>query len=559
MGLLNRVDNDLVNKLLTKNDGTWTKKRMEKLLVSIRDLNKEAFLEVKKRITEDLKEFGTYEAGHQVKMLNDSIPIRLNIVQPSPNQIWAAAMSRPMQNELFTKTLKTLERSRIRQIEGAIRNGFVEGETTQQIGRRIRGSRALRYKDGIIEVNRRQAEAWARTAVAHVANTARERTFQQNRDLIKSVQFIATLDGRTTIVCISYDGEEFEIDIGPRPPIHWSCRSTTSPVVKSWKELGINLKEAPAGTRASMNGQVPASMNYQKWLEKQSLKTQEEVLGKAKARLFREGTPVTKFIDNGKVLTLKELGVVENVTVVRSLKPPVVPSLKSYKEADKWAVAHNVADRASFKGIDTKLAQEWLQGAANTQHKFPELKMEFIGSAQERNKFLKDFFRPEIKEKVKHYYSEGTKSYDRFVTKLLNQRVPRVASNTVAQSYWRSPAKGVSLNAKFSKSSLQFEEMVKRNIDSGHWVKGKADVSLIISHEMGHEIARLLNLHLNDALINIYRTNDIRKNLSIYGNSTIHEMIAEGWAEYSTSKAPRPIAKMIGEIIEEEYQKWLNQ
>jgi len=559
MGLLNSVDNDIVNSLLTKSDGTWTKKRMEKLLASIRDLNKEAFVEVKKRMSEDLKELGEYEASYQVKAFADSIPINLNIVQPSPNQLWAAAMSKPLQDELFSNSLKTLERSRIRQIEGAVRNGFVEGQTIQQIGRRIRGSRKLQYKDGILEVNRRQAEAWARTAVAHVASSARERTFQENQSILKGVQFIATLDNKTTVICASYDGEVFDIDTGPRPPLHWSCRSTICPVVKSWKELGINLKEAPAGTRASMNGQVPSSMNYQKWLERQSVKTQEEVLGKAKAKLFREGTPVTGFVDNGKVLTLKELGVTEKVPIIKSSVLPIAPKFKTYKEANDWAIEHGISDTANFKGIDPEVAREWLQGAANTQYKFPELKMEFIGSAQERNKVFKDYLRPGIEERVKEFYPEGSKGFDKFVAKLLNQKVGRMHPNVVAQSSPFTPVKGVSLNAKFAKSATEFDDMVMRNIDSGHWPKGAPNVSLIISHEMGHEIERLLGLHQNKELLNIFATKDIYKELSFYGRKSVSEMIAEGWAEYSTSKTPRPIAKGIGEIIEKEYEKWKNR
>ncbi len=558
LSLLNQADKDILDKLQTKADGTWTKKRMEKLLDEIRMINKEASQVLEKRITDDLHEFGGYEASYQAGLLSDAIPVKLNIVQPSPNQVWAAAMSMPLQDELFKKSIKTLSAARQRKIEGAIRNGFVEGETIQQIGRRIRGSRAMHYKDGILEVNRRQAEAWARTAVSHVANAARQKTIQENESIIKGIQFVATLDNRTTVICASHDGEVYDIDKGPRPPLHWGCRSTTIPIVKSWEELGIDMKEAPPGTRASMDGQVPASMNYQQWLKKQSNKTQEEVLGKTKAKIFREGKPITGFISNGKVLSLKELGVVEKNTGPL-LKPPTVPEFKHYKEADKWAIENNVADRANFKGIDPKLAREWLQGAANTQYKFPELKMEFIGSAQERNKFLKEYLRSDIEKRVKAFYPEGSKQFNSLVTRLLNQGVGRLKPNTVAQSSPFSPVKGVTLNSKFGKNYNNFKQMVEANINSGHWVKGSPDVSLIISHEMGHEIARLLELHKNSDLINIYRTSDLGKELSRYGSTNIHEMIAEGWAEYSTSKAPRPIAKRIGEIIEEEYGKWLNQ
>ena len=76
---------------------------------------------------------------------------------------------------------------------------------------------------------------------------------------------------------------------------------------------------------------------------------------------------------------------------------------------------------------------------------------------------------------------------------------------------------------------------------------------------MGHEIERLLGLHQNKELLNIFATKDIYKELSFYGRKSVSEMIAEGWAEYSTSKTPRPIAKEIGEIIEKEYEKWKNR
>ena len=82
------------------------------------------------------------------------------------------------------------------------------------------------------------------------------------------------------------------------------------PVTKSWKELGINLKEAPAGTRASMNGQVPATMTYNDWLKKQPVGFQDDILGKAKGQLYRKGgLPMDKFVDmkTGHEFTLKEL------------------------------------------------------------------------------------------------------------------------------------------------------------------------------------------------------------------------------------------------------------
>ena len=117
------------------------------------------------------------------------------------------------------------------------------------------------------------------------------------------------MDSRTTDVCISLDSKVFPVDEGERPPMHFQCRSTTVPILKSWKELGINLKEAPPGTRASMDGQVPDTLTYSKWIKGQSVSVQNEVLGKGKAQIFRRGKlPITRFVDaRNKPLTLKQL------------------------------------------------------------------------------------------------------------------------------------------------------------------------------------------------------------------------------------------------------------
>jgi hypothetical protein len=56
-------------------------------------------------------------------------------------------------------------------------------------------------------------------------------------------------------------------------------------------------------------GPVPSSVNYQQFLSRQSKMFQEDVLGIAKAKLFRDGgLPLDKFIDrNGSELTLNAL------------------------------------------------------------------------------------------------------------------------------------------------------------------------------------------------------------------------------------------------------------
>lgn len=117
------------------------------------------------------------------------------------------------------------------------------------------------------------------------------------------------LIAHNTAICRSLDGKVFAVGKGPRPPAHWNCRSTTSPVLKSLKELGISTKDVPEGTRASMNGQVPKSVTYYQWLKSQPYETQVEALGRTRANLFRSGAiRGDQFEDDrGRPLTIEEL------------------------------------------------------------------------------------------------------------------------------------------------------------------------------------------------------------------------------------------------------------
>jgi len=63
----------------------------------------------------------------------------------------------------------------------------------------------------------------------------------------------------------------------------------------------------PDDTRAAMDGPEKASTSYADWLAKQDAETQKDILGAARYELYKGGLPITHFVDNGRILTLKEL------------------------------------------------------------------------------------------------------------------------------------------------------------------------------------------------------------------------------------------------------------
>ena len=313
MALLNRTTGDMLAQISAALEQlpaeSFTVERLESLLYSVRATNKAAYDAVSKELTAELRDLVTYEAGYQQQLFASVLPVQVNVASVVVEQVYSAAVSRPMQSRLLSEWSAGIEADRMVRVRDALRLGYVEGQTISQMVARIRGTRARGYSDGLLEIDRRNCSAVVRTATAHMASFTRQRFYEDNSSLIVGERFCATLDFRTTTRCASLDSNVFKPGQGPQPPLHWNCRSVRVPILRSWRSMGIDLDELPESTRASLSGQVPESLSYQQWLEKQSAARQDEVLGVTKGKLFRNGgMPLTKFIDrSGRELTLDQL------------------------------------------------------------------------------------------------------------------------------------------------------------------------------------------------------------------------------------------------------------
>lgn len=329
--LLRSVDRDLVAQIAAFDPGRHSataRKRLERLLGAMRDSIQEGYAALEPNLRRELTQLADYEAGFQARLIQSAVPIRLALATPPAEQLAAAVTSQPFRGKILAEWASELEAGQYRRVRDALRIGFVEGETIEQMMRRVRGTRTLNYRDGIVEIGRRDAEAVVRTAVNHVATRSRQLLFEANDDLVKAEMWTSTLDGRTTPVCRARDGEVFPVGKGPRPPAHWQCRSNMVPVVKSWSELGFDdmdedeplssrpfvadtrrVRDIPKADRDRLIGQVPANTTYGDWLRNQDRGFVEEVMGKTKAQLFLDGElGIDRFVDrSGIELTLDQL------------------------------------------------------------------------------------------------------------------------------------------------------------------------------------------------------------------------------------------------------------
>jgi len=326
----------IVERLLDASEG-MSRTRQEKLLKDIRAIIATGHKDALGVLTVDIAGLAEIESEFVAGTIADEIPVAFQTVTPAPAQVIAATNARPFQGKLLADVYRELPEASFRKIRDTIRLGFLEGQTTPEIIRALRGTAVQGYKNGVFNRARRDMEAVTRTALAHTANTARNEVYKANEGVIKGVQWTSTLDGKTSAICQARDGEIYPPDEGPRPPAHFNCRSATVPITKSWKELGYDIGEVDEGTRASMNGQVPADQNYDAWLRKQPAAFQDEVLGKGKADLFRDGMNVKKFVDkSGRELSLDELRKMAPVKATPTPTPKPKPKPKP-KPEDVWA------------------------------------------------------------------------------------------------------------------------------------------------------------------------------------------------------------------------------
>jgi SPP1 gp7 family putative phage head morphogenesis protein len=314
MELLREVEKDL-EKTIKLNIENWTGtatsiKRLDSQLESVKTIISEGYDLMGRDLLQEMKDAAIYEQEWQHKTITSAVPIELNLTMAAPVTLFAAIEDTPFQGKLLKEWIDKLDQESFNSIQSAVRMGLVEGQSYSDITRRIIGTKALQYSDGVMHLNRTKTQALVSTAVAHSTNAARDEFYKANDDLVKSVQFVATLDMRTTPICRSKDGRVYPLDAYPRPPLHFRCRSVVTAVLKSWKELG--LKEPTGLTRASMDGQVAESETYQSWLAKKDAAFQDEVLGKARGEMFRNGTTLDRFVDgSGKTLTLEQLKKIE--------------------------------------------------------------------------------------------------------------------------------------------------------------------------------------------------------------------------------------------------------
>lgn len=328
--LLNASEAEVRARLAEQYAAGMSTKRLDSLLAAIENARGTSFKAANGEWTDQMLGLTKLEPIFLDATLKSVVPVTLSTTMPTVETLNAIAKNTPFQGRILSEWSAGLQAGEMDRMEASIRMGMSQGESTADITRRLLGSKALLGVDGATQITRNYADSITRTAVNAVSNATKQEYYEQNPDLFQEELFVATLDARTTIVCASNDGKRFKVGKGPRPPLHWRCRSLRIAIILD-EVIGTRpvrnfteqqLKREFAGTGKStgykawrarrvreLTGTAPARLTYNEWLKRQSARFQDDILGPTRGRLFRENKlSLDKFVNrNGKTYTIKQL------------------------------------------------------------------------------------------------------------------------------------------------------------------------------------------------------------------------------------------------------------
>lgn len=349
--ILDEAAEDISSKIASRLATGQSTARLEALKAEIARTRLKVFERLKKSMTASMSALSVAEGAFENSLLKASMPFVLETTAVDPAKLQILA-GEPIRGIPLDGWLDQMAQADISRLQQAVTLGIVEGQTINQIIQAVAPG---------LQTTRRNAEALARTAVNSVSNRARQSVWDANEDIIDGLRWTATLDGRTSPICQARDGEVAPVGGNPlppgsdplmppdaRPPAHFNCRSVMVAIIDGEAALGERpfvrdrrrpkerLKDFRADARAKVGdvewkklsvaqrnkliaaereawaaaniGRVPAKTTYEEWLRKQPKQFQDEVLGREKGALFRQGESLDKFVDaSGKTLTVAEL------------------------------------------------------------------------------------------------------------------------------------------------------------------------------------------------------------------------------------------------------------
>ena len=298
-----RITEELLSDELTDMDI----QRLNRFMDEIVEFQQDLMGQLEEKILDDVDDLANQETDWASGMFSNFLG-ELDTPSRISTQLAVFAGILPVAGLTIRSLVSRFRQKKIAQTVQSIRDGVTLRENNQQIIGRMQTINPLHKK---------QAGVLIKTITNYTSVQARDVAMRLNPVFFDGYEWVSVLDSRTSLICASRDGTVYPFTndpvLSPKPPAHFSCRSTITPKLKPQFESRQTKQPRRTAEGAKGKTKVNAQTNYQSWLTRQPAAFQDEVLGKTRGLLFRRGKlPISKFVDeSGKTLTLNELRKVE--------------------------------------------------------------------------------------------------------------------------------------------------------------------------------------------------------------------------------------------------------
>ena len=343
VGHLHELEEELQKQIQKQNlpgakpQTAFQQQKQKQLLDWSKGVINTAYKKNNQTLKSELLELADVEKDGHVRLLNDALGAKFfrvgmtrhdlqelvsgSMIQGAPAKEWWAKQSADLQGRFAQQ----------------IRLGVTQGETNEQLVKRIRGKstgqkRVLNmgekgkkvvdvHAGGVMDISKREATTLVRTAVQTVSNNVLVKIYEENGDLLRGVQAIATLDGRTSPVCrardkkawaVPADGSPLKAATPDAPPApakpakpQKPAKSAQTPP-KPQKSLGAPGKGAAVKAKPSPVLPVPAAPPFEPPFEPKT--PPQQILSALMKDKAWAGTNIDKSIKQLPPPTLAELG-----------------------------------------------------------------------------------------------------------------------------------------------------------------------------------------------------------------------------------------------------------
>jgi SPP1 gp7 family putative phage head morphogenesis protein len=293
-----------------------SKKHLKRLLAELEGTLQEVYGQWGDTLSEEVKQAVEIAIDRENKVFVKEFEVDELDFYQLPLEKLEKIIAKPIAGGMLAEWVDRFSSEQTTVIRKVLFSSITEGIGGEEAARRLR-------KEGVLGLNRHQADVIGRTAILQASAEAREDMMQEYEKYIPAYRYVATLDSRTCLICAPTDGKTSKRrgDL-PNVPRHPRCRCTITPWNKKFiddddtrpsvihSQRTVNHRDGSKSTKFKVRDvkQVKINTTYVQWFETLSKTNQRNILGQTRFELYQSGKfQIKEYATPNRIKSIKEL------------------------------------------------------------------------------------------------------------------------------------------------------------------------------------------------------------------------------------------------------------